>query len=138
MTTISAYITSIVTTLTVSGVTRKYTEPPTSLSTADLPASFPYGFRREQSGLTFRANGGWPTNEADFVIALEPVGQNTQPANYALVQTIANNLDAAIAGAAPNAIGKSPVTWVIQGGNQQMTIAGTMYWIVMATITARG
>ena len=137
-TTTTAMITSIVTTLSVTGVKRKYTEPPASLSTADLPASYPFGFTREEGPMTFQAHGGWPTHTLDFNIACEPVGQSTQPVNYALVQTMADNLSSALAASLPNAIGKAPLTWVIRGGNIQLEVAGIAYWGVSATITARG
>ena len=137
-TTTAAFITSIISTLSVTGVKRKYTEPPASLSTADLPASFPYGFRRTQQPMTFGAHGGWPELELDIFIACEPVAQNTPPANYAQVQAMADNLDAALRASLPLAIAKGPVTWEIFGGNQQLEIAGVAYWVVRATVIGHG
>lgn len=138
MTTTAAFITSVVTTLSVSGVTREYAYPPTSLSTADLPASFPKGFTREEGPMTFQAHGGWPTLKMDFFIACEPVGQSTQPTNYALIQTMADNLNAALAAAVPGAIGKGKVTWTIRGGDVIVPVAGTDYWCVVAQLVAHG
>lgn len=137
-TTTAAWITSIVTTLSVTGVTRKYIQPPQNLNTADLPASFPKGFRRSQSPMTFQTHGGWPTHELDFFIACEPVVQSRQPENYLLIQTMADNLDAAIRAALPNVISKSPLSWEIRAGDLIIEVAGIAYWAVMATITGKG
>lgn len=134
----AAFITSLATSLTVAGVIRKYTNPPGSLATADLPASFPKGFRRRQKPMTFQTHGGFPVLELDYFIACEPVGQSTQTANYTLIQTMADALDAALVAALPLAIGRGPVTWEISGGNQIVTVGGVDYWAVMATITGNG
>jgi hypothetical protein len=137
-TTQAGWITSIVETLTVTGINRKYTHPPAALNTADLPASFPWGFRRRQEPMTFEAHGGFPFLTLDFVIACEAVGQSTQPANYELIQTLTDALDTALAGVAPKAIGKGPVLWEIRGGDVRIEVAGNEYWGIIATIEGRG
>src|SRR3972149_5468494 len=138
MTTTVAYLTSIVSTLSVSGVAREFTAPPQSLNTADLPASFPRGFRRRQRPMTFGTHGGWPEMGLDFFIAGEPVAQNNPAPNYALIQTMADALDVALAAAAPLAIGKGILTWEIRGGDVIIDVAGIAYWAIMATITGHG
>jgi hypothetical protein len=139
MTTIAEIITAVASSLSVSGVVRQYTHPPVSLNTSDLPASFPWGFTREQGPMTSKTHGGWPTTRVDYWVVIEPVGQSTQPSNYADVQTLADALDDALADAISTVnIGKSTVTWSIRGGNQIVEIAGGAYWGVVAQIEGHG
>jgi hypothetical protein len=81
--------------------------------------------------LTYQTNGGWPQMTCDLIIAVEPVGQNTQSANYDNMVTAMDNLSTALRGAS---IGRGPLTWTITG-NVQIAVAGTTYWAVIATVT---
>ncbi|MFA6271161.1 MAG: hypothetical protein WC657_08210, partial [Candidatus Paceibacterota bacterium] len=119
--------------LTVTGVTRKLDNPPASLGTADLPAMWPGLPRGEEPPMTFQANGGWPVLVCDLVVALEPVGQNTQSANYAATVAMLDNLSTALRGAN---IGRGGLRWSITA-NAQVDVSGTPYWAVIATIEGR-
>lgn len=135
MTAITPYatFTSGLAALTVTGVTRKFTAPPTSIGTADLPAMWPGLPRGEEPGMAFQDNGGWPAMFCDLVIALEPVGQNTQSANYAATVAMLDNLSTALRGAN---IGRASLRWSITA-NVQVDVSGTPYWAVIATIEGR-
>jgi hypothetical protein len=135
MTAITSYatFTTALAALTVTGVTRKLDAPPTSIGTADLPAMWPGLPRGEEPPMTFQAGGGWPAMFCDLVIALEPVGQNTQSANYAATVTMMDNLSTALRGAN---IGRASLRWSITA-NVQVDVSGTPYWAVIATIEGR-
>lgn len=137
MTTQAAFLAQVVSTLSVTGVNRQYTAPPASISTADMPLSFPWGFRRVQAPLTMQAHGGWPELYLDFVIVVEPWAQDTPPANYAAVLAIGDALDAALTGAV-GTVGKGRLRWEIRGGDQVIEVAGIRYWGILATLDARG
>jgi hypothetical protein len=130
ITTYSSFTTALAA-LSVTGVERRYTYPPTALSTADLPAQWPGLPSGNEPMLTFQTNGGWPEMTCDLIIAVEPVGQNTQSANYNSMITAIDNLSTALRGAS---IGRGPLTWNITG-NVQIAVAGTTYWAVIATVT---
>jgi hypothetical protein len=68
-------------------------------------------------------------------VALEPVGQNTQSANYAVTVAMLDTLSTALRTPA-NHIGRGPMTWTITA-NVQVNVAGTLYWAVIATIEIR-
>lgn len=136
MTTQSAWITSLVSALSVIGVVRKYSDPPGSLSTADLPASFPEGFQIVEDALTFKAHGGLGTLILDFVIAVEPYGQGTIPQNFTLMITLADALDRALRTATA---GSGKLTWEIRAGTRAgpILVADVAYWGVRAIIEGR-
>lgn len=119
------------TALSVTGVTRVFTEPPTSIGTADLPAMYIRIPRGEEGAMTFQTSGGWPTLTCDLVIVVEAVGQNTQSANYAATIELMDNLSSALRLAS---IGRSALVFNIDG-DVQTEIAGTSYWAVVATIS---
>lgn len=136
MTTQADWITSIVSTLSVTGVTREYGEPPGSLSTADLPASFPEGFQIVQEPLTFKAHGGKAELLLEFVIAVEPYGQGTLPQNFTLMTTLADALDNALRTASA---GDGTLRWEIRAGTRAgpILVADIAYWGVRAIIQGR-
>jgi hypothetical protein len=136
MTAITSYatFTTALAALTVTGVTRKLDAPPASLGTADLPAMWPGLPRGEEPPMTFQAGGGWPAMFCDLVIALEPVGQNTQSANYAATVEMLDNLSTALRGA--TSIGRATLRWSITA-NVQVDVSGTPYWAVIASIEGR-
>jgi len=133
MTAITSYatFTTALAELSVTGVTRAFTHPPESLGTADLPALWPGLPSGNEPMLTFQTKGGWPEMTCDLVVAVEPVPQNIQSANYDDMITIIDNLSTALRAAS---IGRGPLTWTI-AGNAQVTVAGTIYWAVIATVT---
>jgi hypothetical protein len=120
--------------LSVTGVSRKFSNPPASIGTADLPAMWPGLPRGNEAAMTFDGGGGWPEYTCDLVIAVEPTAQNTQAGNYANMITVLDNLCTALRAAA---IGKTKLNWDITA-NAQVDVAGITYWAVIATVTGHG
>jgi hypothetical protein len=139
VTTHAEFITSIVTTLSVSGVERQYAEPPASLNNADLPASYPESVQIVQAPLTVNAHGGNTSFFCTFVIACEPAGLGTAPTNFNLMVTLSDNLDTALRGAV-GTIGQGTLKWDIRGGvvAGRIEVAGNEYWGVRCFIEAKG
>ena len=139
MTTHAEFITSVVTTLSVSGVKRQYAGIPPSLNTADLPASYPESVQIDQEPLTFGAHGGNTTFRCTFVIATEPYGLGTVPVNFAQIVTLSDNLDTALRGAV-GTIGQGSLRYVIHGGADAgpIIVAGNEYWGIRCFITGKG
>jgi len=132
-TTTSAFVTALMD-ISVTGVTRVFDNPPASLGTADLPAMWPGLPRAEEPAMTFKSNGGWPALFCDLIIAIEPVAQNTQSANYTATLTAKDNLTSALRSA--TTIGRAGLRWSITA-NAQVDVAGTPYWAVIATVEGR-
>jgi len=135
MTAITSYatFTAALAALSVTGVTRKFTYPPASVGTADLPAMYPALPRGLEGGFTFTGGGGWPQMFCDLIVLLEPVGQNTQSANYAATIAMVDNVSAALRAAN---IGRAKLNWEITT-NVQVAVADSAYWAVITTVEAR-
>lgn len=135
MTAITTYATytAALAALSVSGVTRKYTEPPASIGTADLPAMWPSLPHGSETPLTFAGGGGWPVLVCDLVIAIEAVNQGTQAQNYAAMIAQLDYMNTALRAAS---IGRAKLSWTITA-NAQVQVADTTYWAVIATIEGR-
>ena len=122
--------------LEVTKVKRRYKYPPLQLSTADLPASFVRPPRSDYDPMSV-CDDTADSMSCRLVIATEPTGQSTQPANYDLMLTMADNLNAAIK-ANYTTIG-ALVTWTIVAQDAEpILLGGSAYWGVTATITKRG
>ena len=130
ITTYSAFATAL-SGLSVTGVTKAYTEPPASIPSADLPASWPGLPRGNEHAVTFAGGGGWAEVTCDLVVAVEAVGQNTLSANYTATMTIIDALTTALRAAS---IGRSKLSWAISA-NVQIMVSDTPYWAVIASVT---
>lgn len=128
--TIAAYV-SALSGLTVTGVTRKYTEPPTQVNTADLPCMYPRIPELSDAPITACGQGGWPTHTAELVILVEPIAQNRQNVNFALVLSLIDALQAALQAAKPTT-GKR--TWQIRQEIVEHR-PDTLHWAIIATVT---
>lgn len=119
--------------ISVEGVKKVLSSPPTSLESGDLPTMWiglPSG---DSSPITFRANGGWPTLTCDIIIAVEPAGQDIQINNYDKTITILDNLSNALRS---SDIGRSALRWSIST-NVTINVSGVAYWAVIATVSGR-
>ena len=132
---ITSYETFIeaLTDLTVTGITRTFTEPPNSIGSADLPAMWPGLPSGEEIPMTFQTAGGWPTLTCDLIVAVEAVAQDTQSANFSATVEIMDNLSSALRLAS---IGRAALTWTITA-NAQVQVAGVTYWAVIATVSGK-
>ena len=139
MTTHAEFITSVVTSLSVEGVTRQYAEPPASLKNADLPASYPESMQIVQEPLSFQSHGGKTDFFCTFVIACVPAGLGTAPTNFNTIVELSDNLDAALR-AAVGTIGDGKVSWDIRGGvgAGRIEVAGNDYWGIRCFVEGKG
>ena len=116
--------------LVVTGVVKRYSAPPTQLSTAQLPAQWT---RLPQGETTIASMGGQmglPSLTCDLVIAVEAMGQNTQPANYSKCLAVIDALQATLA---DEALGGVVDSWQMRLDAEQ--IGDAAYWVIVATVT---
>jgi hypothetical protein len=116
--------------LDVTGVVKVYTAPPTQLSTAQLPAQWARLPQGESTVASMGGQMGLPSFTCDLVIAVEAMGQNTQPANYARALAIIDALQATLVDEALNNVADS---WTMRLDAEQ--IGDTAYWVIVATVT---
>jgi len=118
------------TALTVTGVTKRYSAPPSQLSTAQLPAMW----ARLPSGtvevVAMDGGAGLPSFTCDLVIAIEAMAQSTQPANYAKGIAVIDALQAALTTEALEGVLDS---WALRLDAE--AIGDTAYWVIVATVT---
>ncbi len=115
----------------VVGVHRSFGAPPNQLSTADLPAKWPRLPDGDSEIATFGDDLGLDTLRCDLVVAVEAVGQNTQPANYARCLQMVDGLQAGLTVAAQ--AGGVIDRW---GLRLMADLVGqTPYWLIVASVT---
>ncbi len=132
MTTYTGYVGALAD-MVVTGVRRRYAWPPAAINSSDLPAQWPQlPSGDEQLLMHGTDNGGDLTLSCQLVVALAPVAQNTQEANFTDTVTMLDNLTIALRALADAAFG--PLTWTIQMGS--VSVAGHDYWAVLATVKA--
>jgi hypothetical protein len=118
--------------LTITGVDRKYDEPPASIDISDGVAAFPEmpsGDRGEQVA-TCAALG--KSRAIIYVIIVEAAGQGTQAQNYAKLAALMDNLETAL-----DSLQDSIVNFV----EYEITTTGNYplgqseYWAIVASVT---
>lgn len=119
--------------MSVAGVTRQYSEPPLSLNTADLPASWPMLPSGDDEELVFCGHGGFPNRNLDMVYAFEAVGQSRQIENYAGTLTLIDAVETALCGL-PNNFSKRGIAWTLN--ISIVAVAEITYWAVVASVAA--
>jgi len=123
--------------LIVSGVTTHFDEPPRALSTAQLPAAFPL---MPSGAMGEKVLSCWSQNKTrsiGFVIAIEAVGQGTQPQNYARLAALMDNLETALDGLEKSQGGTLANFIEYDIAAEIFEVAGNDYWSVVATVSAR-
>lgn len=134
MTTYTSYVTAL-SGLTVVGVTRKYTSPPQSINTADLPAQWPLLPSGDVAPLVFGGYGAPSgTYRCDLVIATEAVGQNVNSVNFVGVLTLMDALTTALKSMTRPVAGV--FTWSIR--QAIVTVAGNDYWSLICSCEGSG
>jgi hypothetical protein len=73
---------------------------------------------------------GLPSLTCDLVIAVEVIGQNTQPANYAKTLGLIDALQETLA---DEALGGVVDSWTLRMDGE--AIGDTAYWVIVATVT---
>lgn len=135
MTTYAAF-TSAVSGVTISGVTRKYTYAPDSLSTADLPASWIRlpGGGTNLGTLASQCSGTGATRFVDLVVCLEPTGQEQTSANMSATITMMDSVETALDGLGAYGAALSSVILEYSLAGQGVIVGGVPYWAVVATV----
>lgn len=119
--------------LTVTGVTRKYSEPPQQVNTADLPIMFTRLPAGDEAPITGQGNGGWPTLRADLVILVEPYHQSKSSVNYTLALSLMDALSAALRA---SDLAGGPTRWSIE--TRLDGVGDTPYWMIIANVQTTG
>lgn len=121
--------------LTITGVTRKYTAPPQSVGTADLPCSFPLIPAGGDQPIVFGTGGNvGHTMRMDFVIVYEPTAQNTNTANFSGTVTIMDNATTALR--AMTRPTQGAYSWTMRQGI--VTIGNVEYWAIIVSLEGAG
>jgi len=116
--------------LSVAGVVKTYTAPPTQMNTAQLPAQWVRLPSGETQVVTLAGGVGIPSFSCDLVIAVEAVSQNTQPVNYAKALALLDALQATLTTEALDGVADS---WSLRLDSEQIGTA--WYWVIVATVT---
>jgi len=120
--------------LSITGVTRNYgTEPPASLKTADLPASFVISPRGQNDPFAFTGGATTAMLTVQLVVCIEPVGQNLASQNAADTLTL---IDATVTALAGTNVGISKSEFEIR--QVIYDVGGESYWALIANVSARG
>lgn len=122
--------------LVITGVTRQYTKgPPVGApATADCPAQYVRYPGGDEVPLVFGNQLGWPTLRAELVVLVEPVAQDTGPANFDKTVDMMDNVMTALRAASCFTASH------IRCSTRQIidTVAGQDYWAVLANVEGSG
>ena len=116
--------------LSVTGVTKRFSEPPAQLSSAQLPAQYVALPDGSTSVATFSGVSGLTECVAQIRIVIEPLGQNTQSANWTKATTLIDAMQAAIA---TNANTLDIDSWKMAINVEP--IGDAAYWVIVAEVT---
>jgi hypothetical protein len=129
-----ATFTAAVAALSIAGRKRAYTSPPMQITTADLPASYPRlpsGGLNPDSLSTCTSSGN--RRVVDLVVVVEPMGQGTQPQNYAATLAIIDAVENALRTASDGGTITPWLEWTLSIA--PVVVGDTPYWAVTATVT---
>ena len=119
--------------LTISGVTRKYTEPPGTVGDADMPISYPRITSQSNETLTIGQVGGLDRGTADLVVVVERYEVNSNAANFAATMAMVDAINTAMK-AAIDTLGID--RWEIRP--EDVTIGTSQCWALVVTVEASG
>ena len=133
MTTFATFATAV-TGLTITGITRQYDYPPTQVTTADLPASFPRlpgGTLNIDTLASCDTSGNARTMQ--LIILVQAIGQDNSEPNYDDTITLLDAVDGALRTALDSASIMPMLEWTLSSG--QVAVGGSAYWGITAEIT---
>jgi len=122
--------------LDVVGVVRKFEEGPPMSEAADRPFQYVRYPQGDESAIVFGEGGGLATMQAELVICVEAIGQNTQAANFDDTVDMMDALITALRAKGRCWPGQGGTTWNIRMGVD--TVAGQDYWAVIALVKGSG
>ena len=120
--------------LSVTGVTRTYTEPPQQISATDLSIMYLELPSGTEGALTAQSAGGWPQMACNLVVLVNPAMQDTSAANYAASIAMIDALSTAPRSA--NYLGKTSPSWSIRV--DRVFAGASLYWAVIAEVRTSG
>ena len=126
-----AAFTSLLAGLQVTGVAKRFSQAPSQLSTAQLPAQWPRLPTGKTEVATLNGETGWDVLTCDLLVAVEAESQGTQPQSWARCIAIVDALQTALKAEAATA--RTIDNWTIRLAQDQ--IGDTVYWVIVATVT---
>ena len=117
--------------ITVAGVKRQYTAPPSQLSSADLPAMHPQLPEHTQDVISIASNTGLFTAACELAIVIKANQQGTAAANFAKCLTMLDALNDALT---TNTAALNIDRWAMR--QDGVTYGDTAYWTIVAKVKA--
>lgn len=119
--------------LSVTGVNRKYEEPPRKFNTADLPCSFVWFPSGDNAPLMFEGGREFRRRAVDLIVVYDSTALDAD-ADFTATITMMDNVETALASLS---VGQSKPTWSMISRLYDET-ATRRYWAVIATIRGTG
>ena len=120
--------------LSVTGVSRAYTEPPTRIATADMPLSFPRLPSGDHAPLTAGGfQGGWPTLRCELVVVIHAIMAETDDVKFSDTLTVMDNISVALRSAS---LASGPIRWSLR--TDVITLDSGFYHAVITDIETTG
>lgn len=120
--------------LSVTGISRAYTEPPSRIASADMPLSFPRLPSGDHGPLTAGGfQGGWPTLRCELVVLVHALMLETDDVKFSDTLTVMDNIATAMRSAD---LASGPVRWSIR--TELVTLESGFYHAVITDIETTG
>lgn len=117
--------------ITVAGVKRQYTAPPSQLSSADLPAMHPQLPEHTQEVINLVSSPGLFAAACELAIVIKANQQGTAAANFAECLTMLDALNSALI---DNTSALNIDRWSMR--QDGVTYGDTAYWTIVARVEA--
>lgn len=117
--------------MTVTGVTRKYTSPPSQISSADIPSMYPRLPEGNQEIVTFSYQPGMIAASCELVIVIKANMQGTAAANFGECLTLLDALNSALNS---NAAALRLDRWTLRQDSE--FVGDSVYWSIVARVEA--
>jgi len=119
--------------LSVTGVSRKYEEPPQKFNTADLPCSFVWFPSGDNAPLMFEGGRQFRQRSLDLIVVYASTAL-TADAPFTATITMMDNVETALSSLS---VGQSKPNWSIRS-QLYLESADRRFWAVIATINGTG
>lgn len=120
--------------LSITGVTRMYSQPPATVGNADLPVAYVRLPEVRNEIITYASSVGIDNHTCELVVLVEPVGLSDNATNFAAMVALIDNVNAALKteAAANNRID----SWTVR---QETAVVGeSPFWALVASVEASG
>jgi hypothetical protein len=121
--------------LVVTGVRKRFDAPPSQLSTAVLPVTYPRLPELNAEVVTFGGEMGLKGIACEFVVVVSPAAQDSSGNNFALTVTLLDALDTALIAARAGDDNLQYIDrWTVRQSVDE--IGTTAYWTIVARVEA--